>query len=807
VSTTTTRRPAALVPLRLAHNWPYLVVITAPLLLFAPFLIGQSVLYFGTPLLQFYPWRLAALAAVRAGELPLWNPWVGNGAPLLANYQSGLLYPPNWLALLLPLDLSMAWLAALHLALAGAGMVALGRRLGLRPLGQAVAGLAFGLSQYLVARVSFLSINAAVAWLPWLVWAVEGQAQLPPGAAWRTRLRPAVWLAALVGLLLLAGHAQTAWYSLLIAGAWASWRLVTARGAGADAWRARLQTAAWLVAPLLLAVGLAAAQLLPTVELMQASPRAESAGYQFVMTYSFSPWRLGTLLAPELLGNPARGRFYGYGNYWEDAVYAGVLPLLLAAATVISAAVGRLRGGRVRQAAPTAGLPGLLGLIALASVALALGQNTAIFPFFYNYVPTFNLFQAPARIMLGLVFALALLAGLGADRWQPPTGRSLYWTRLGTAGAAAVVVVGWGAVAYLALAPGARTPFALQMRVVGTALGLAGLGLLIAGALSLLKARLPASLWTVLVVGFVTLDLLFAGYGLNPPAPRALYAVPTSARGALVAPLDGHRLFMYPVEEEVIKFKRLLSFETFGTVAQALATRAAELPNTAGLDGLASANNFDPLVSARYAGVIEAVEATQSLALLRMMNVSVLAGSTPRGLPVLAEAPEVGVRFYQLPGPATRAWVVHQARVAESAPAALAMLGDASFDPSTAVILEEPVDVAALGGRPDAGLEPLQLSSTFNTVRVTGTLVEPGWVVLADTYYPGWAAYVDGRPATILPANYAFRAVAVAAGTHTIEFFYQPRSFLVGATSSVLCLLVLIAAAVLAWPRPGKPVA
>src|SRR6185436_5718233 len=155
------------------HYWPYLFVIAAPLILFAPFLLGQRVLYWGTLMLQFYPWRKFALDVIHSGHLPLWNPYLGNGAPLIANHQSALFYPPNWISLGLPLDYSLSWLAALHLIWAGVGMVTLARSLGFRPLGQVVAGLAFGLSQYLVARVLFLSINAAVAWLPWIIWAAE----------------------------------------------------------------------------------------------------------------------------------------------------------------------------------------------------------------------------------------------------------------------------------------------------------------------------------------------------------------------------------------------------------------------------------------------------------------------------------------------------------------------------------------------------------------------------------------------------------------------------------------------------------
>jgi hypothetical protein len=72
-----------------------------------------------------------------------------------------------------------------------------------------------------------------------------------------------------------------------------------------------------------------------------------------------------------------------------------------------------------------------------------------------------------------------------------------------------------------------------------------------------------------------------------------------------------------------------------------------------------------------------------------------------------------------------------------------------------------------------------------------------GYLVLLDNYYPGWRAYIDGREAEILRANYAFRAVAVPAGNHLIEFRYKPRSFYLGL--SVTLLTVALGCAVLAW--------
>ncbi len=76
---------------------PYLPVVILPLVLFANVLFTGKALYWGTPELQFIPWRAFAWESLKQGILPLWNPLNGMGAPLLANYQLALFYPPGWL--------------------------------------------------------------------------------------------------------------------------------------------------------------------------------------------------------------------------------------------------------------------------------------------------------------------------------------------------------------------------------------------------------------------------------------------------------------------------------------------------------------------------------------------------------------------------------------------------------------------------------------------------------------------------------------------------------------------------------------
>ena len=124
-----------------------------PLLLFSPAIFGGQALIWGTPSLQFIPWRILAWEQIQAGISPFWNLLNGMGAPLLANYQLAFFYPSTWLLFGLQMLGGSTWLAwghtlilVAHLIWAGFGAARLARRLGVGELPQVIAGLAFSLS-------------------------------------------------------------------------------------------------------------------------------------------------------------------------------------------------------------------------------------------------------------------------------------------------------------------------------------------------------------------------------------------------------------------------------------------------------------------------------------------------------------------------------------------------------------------------------------------------------------------------------------------------------------------------------------
>src|SRR5215216_2838296 len=129
--------------MRVQLRLPLLILAAALALVFYRLLMGE-VFFWGLPSLQFYPWREYAFDLLRAGQLPLWNPFNGAGAPLFANYQSSLLYPLSWVGFFLPLANTMSIVAVLHLFIAGWGMWRFTGELGFSSLGRGVSALAFG---------------------------------------------------------------------------------------------------------------------------------------------------------------------------------------------------------------------------------------------------------------------------------------------------------------------------------------------------------------------------------------------------------------------------------------------------------------------------------------------------------------------------------------------------------------------------------------------------------------------------------------------------------------------------------------
>jgi hypothetical protein len=827
------------------HLLPVAVLVAFPLLLYAPFLFGGKVLYWGVYLLQFLPWRQLAVDQLQGGHWPLWNPYLGAGTPLAANLQTAAFYPPNVLSLLMPVEQSFAWELALHVALAGLFTYTLGRTLGLNPFGALVSGLAYGGGGYIVARWVFPSMVYAAAWLPLMLALTErllrsatGHVQYAPASTPAGRVL-GHWvssmglLALVVALQLLAGHAQTSFYSLLIVAAFALFRLVQWHlAAGRLQVRPLLRAACSLLLATLWGFALAAIQILPSAELAARSQRSGTlSDLRFAYELSFWPWRLITLFAPDFFGHPARNEYWAYGTYWEEAAFVGILPLILGVLALVRwwrkrptrrrlpraldpehpAADQRVPGPRPgTEPSQVLSLVPFCALLSLLSVVLALGDHTPLYPLLFRYVPGFGLFQAPARLMLGYALGIALLAGIGAETLRL-TPRAKTVLRLAVIAGMGVGLA--GVLGRLAM-PAIRPSFGNSTARLGLTLGLTAALLLLQGR------RLRRRRWQALVVTLLAADLFAFGWGLAPGIDPALYEAPVATAEFLQSQPAGRIYVAGPYAQKM--YDEYVSLRSFGPADPVYLQELTEslLPNLNVVHHLSGVGNYDPLTVGLYQDLWDRLEgegdAPPSLAeiqpTLDLFGARYIISEEDLPLPLLYDAgSETGPRIYQYDGALPPAFVVPQTRVVEDRETRLALLSDAAFDPRAGALLSHPPprqpcpQAGEMLGRAGPQREPSVLRDGPDRVIVRVEMAQAGYLVLTDTYYPGWQATVDGEAAEILPAYHAFRAVCVGTGEHSVVFKYAPLSFRLGAWITAGSALVLLLALTTPWLRRRTP--
>jgi len=756
---------------------PLFPIIIAPIILFSPLLFSGKALFWGTPATQFVPWWDFAWASVMGGEIPLWNPWLGLGTPLVANYQSAIFYPPYWIYFVfyaLGGVTLMAWsitiIVIFHLTWAGIGTAKLLKSLDVGKLGQTIGGLAFSLSGYLVSRAGFLSVNAAVAWIPWLLLLTKGLS---------TKRKGNIWLTGLVfGFQLLAGHAQTTWYTVLLCGMWITYWAINSREEQGIVRKTVLSWGRYAGAGLL-GVSLSAIQIFPTIEYLQQSQRALEFGFEEAMTYSFWPWRFLTLLVPDLFGTPVYGNYWGYGNFWEDAVYIGLLPILLAIGLSIRSVRSYLVDKKInidQRLGKSRNLVIFLTCIIGISFLFALGKNTLVFPFLYRNIPSFDLFQAPTRFTIWAEISLALLAGIGIDSLRKPIGIRLYWTRLAAAGSFAVTI---GAVLAWQFLEGIKLTF---IRSVGVA-GLFGLGIAIAILLvpeeSQEKKR---AVWNNIVIGLVALDLIVAGWGLNPGIDLAFYT--KKDEGKLTA-----RVFMDEKTEYELKFKRFFTFDSFYPDTEWEEMHTYMIPNLNILQRVEMVNNYDPIIPGRYQIWMEELNnqnLTESQQMLDLMGISTIIKQSSAGVDILNTSAETGDTKIRLIGCAVPV---------DNGNDALGLVLNGKLNFHQKIIIEN---------RNFGNFPCNQVSGEFRIVeekprslKLSVDLDQDSWIFWSQSWYPGWRGTIGGSPVEIYRANYLFQAIYSPAGHHEVVFKYQPISFLIGASTTAAGILIITSGLIL----------
>jgi uncharacterized membrane protein YfhO len=752
-----------------------LLVFLAPFLFFILPLVSGKVLVWGLPTLQFIPWRVYAYDLLSQGVLPLWNPLNGMGAPLFANYQSALLYPPGMILYLFYLIGDAPWIAwgftllvPFHLGWGGLGLSKVSKSIGLDIRGQVISGLAFGLCGYFIARAGFFSMIWAGVWLPWLVWSAEN---LIKAKNKRAGIKEISFLGLAVAMQLLAGHAQLTWYSILLTGFW-----VIIRSWAIKDIKSTIITMGKYFAGLVVGVAIAMVQLAPTFEYLMESHRSAAIDFDYAMTFSFWPWQLLTFLFPGIFGNPGLGDYWGYGAFWEDAVYIGFIPIILVIMTFYKIFDKKNKG----EQAPLFRLIIFLWLTALIGVIFALGKNTVVFPWLYKNVPTFDMFQAPARWMLWTVFSFSLLAGIGANHWKRPAGSKRRLLKLFLAVSLATII---GAIASILILPDVQHTFIRAFIYTGT-FGI--ISSLMALKTPEFSGHFQIKRWEIFVVSFILLDLLAVNIISNPFGHANLFRRNTKENAT--SEIQNSRVYIPADLEYRIKFKHFFLFTDFTNGEKWVSIRDSILPNLNLLDHLAMVNNFDPLLGERYTIWMEFLDSfspSQQEKWLGELSVGTMLVEGRDTIDPVHRIPLKGqnrINWSACSDPVLDGRIAFERKV----------LRGSSLDIKQHCIIVE--SVQACGSQ-----EPIFDQRDYRIKLEQPDKVEieisdgaEGWLLVADTWYPGWQATIDGKLVEIARAEYLFRGICVPQGDHQVVMEYKPNSFYFGMTASIFGLIIII---------------
>jgi hypothetical protein len=753
--------------------------------------------------MQFVHWRAFGFGEMRAGHLPLWNPHVFCGAPFFGGFQSALLYPPNWLYVVLPLARAINIGIALHVFLAGFFMYLWARERSLRPPACALAGVLFMFSGPYFAHISggHLPNLCAMAWGPLIFLAID---------RWLERRNAGAVLlgGGAVALQILAGHPQYVFYTGIAAGLYC----LLALPFTAKPWHA----AAGLALIPLVAAALGAVQLLEGFHAAGESLRSRGVGFAFASLFSFPPENFLTWIAPGFFGGVAENSYWSAWTFCETSLFFGVTGLVFAiyGGFRIVGRPARLPGMAPcpgnRAGRPTIRNHGGLHLLGVVFVLflLALGAHTPLFYWLYRHVPGFNKFRGLAKFIYPAVLFLVMLAAIGFDALLA-SGAPGIALIAGTAAAAVVLtLLGWR------LLPGAGPGFVGQWMQTLYATGDVFLPReLVAGAAFQINAARHAA------------DSLFLAAG--------------TLLGLSLVLLAGRRWRAAPVAVLVVACAEMLLFaqstiQTFSLAgaqnspaADYLADHPApaatrilnlENPDLAMSIGQDDLWGYDAGVVRRYAEWIADTQGVDPAGLneeLRFTRHPPLYGSLlgcryvfPRESLPAGGTGELPVFTYPVASLGPRLSIVTGVRVVAGRNAIFAALREPAFDPRQTVILETPPEPAPVPGEGAAGTAKL-LAETSDTLTIEAELSRPAILVIADTFCSGWTIRrlasagehgSGGQSAyRIQPADYCLRGIALAAGRHRLQLAYRPVAFVAGAWISSAALVAYLLAGAAVW--------
>ena len=755
---------------------------------------------------QYFCWRYFGFNTLSKGTLPLWNPYACCGIPFIAGVQSAIFYPLNLIFLILPIHTAINYSIILHVFLSGVFTYLYLRFIKLNPQSAVQNPQLYSdrlsRSSCMISSIIFmfcapqifhvyaghLTILCAIMWLPLILLFSE------------IFICANNYLYALLGGVtvacnILAGQPQYSFYTAIAVFVYFIIRIIQEFNNHRD-WKSAGYRISGFLIIYITGFLLSAIQLLPAFEMTKHSVR-HTLSYEWVGHFSFPPENFITLFIPEFFGNLVKTPYWGRYLLWEMSLYVGIFPLILCA----------LASFYYRNKFTKTFL-----IIALISSLLALGKFTPLFKILYNFVPGFNLFRGNSKFIFVAAFSLSVLSGIGAEYLRnhiisKKTASTFLRFVTGIISALSLFLLifflfrmgfeKWHYIinkVYLLGDPKASLSNLENLKnpeFLGTTFNVAATGaikFIILSILSLLivsmwiKRSLKRHILVLVSVALIMGDLWFFG-------------------NQYIVTFDSKK---YLWDEETLDLLKN-DPEPFR-----ITTAGYAGPNHSMVHNIANIGGYEANVIKEYSEFMNLSEGKPLDDLRILMEVTHISKLTNLlNLKYIFISPEGGIEYHPaiklvsknskytllkntmaLP----RAFIVHASKTLQGRDAIFKELASSEFNPLKYIILEEPsmlvknVDPLSIQQEP----VPTFLEYSPNRVTIKATLFEDGYLVLGDTFYPGWNAYIDGKKSRVLKTDYILRSVFLEKGDHIVKFVYEPKSFTIGMIITLTSIIILI---------------
>ena len=791
----------------------------------------------------YFPTYSFVAEQIQAGTIPLWNPYVFSGMPLAADVQTGLFYPLNWI-LYLFVEINygaLEWMLIVHYWLASCFAYLFLRDIGVSRLSAIAGGVIFAFCGFMTAHLGHMPMVLVAAWIPLILLLVRRALLRETLAGWAWAIAAGLIMAVAI----FAGHVQIFAYGLIASAVlWLYLFLTRDKTRHATLRQSPLATrrsplihtlsslvlsssSIWIakgVLMLAIALGVGAVQLLPSAEMSSNSSR-DKVSYEEASEFPAQPITLLNLVLPRVYGSSPTTYAFGQWQTTENWGYAGVVTLALAAAGI---ALSRKR------------MVGFFAIITALSFIIMVGDLSIVGGWLYKFAPGFNKLRDAGRALMLLGLGLSGLAAFGLDaimaalrdnrrkteddgRWTKDDGgrtedaegrrtkddgrkaededrgqtgvvdgrrRALLWWLVGLSAVIVVLLFGVMPSLYkevLANTGAAFGPMPGAINDLGMAL--LWLGLLAGIVWAAYRGRLGVSAAGGLMVALLVLDIFSPNSRFNPTTDNVIAGYQN---------FDAINLLYKQSQDPRTGLPLRVNSDTD--------VQDIWQPSTAMLSRLFydTGGAFNPLRPESYEYVWEVAKRNPDTPLydLTASGFEVISPTNKHEGQQKWERLESyrGFEVYRNRNALPRTFLVHEARIEPDRIEGIEVTRRFDVDPRHTVVLPQgvntPSDLKGTAESPqnvEGGESVRATHYSANRVELEVQANAPGWVVLTDTWYPGWEATLNGQFVPIEKAYYAYRAVQVGAGKQTIVMQFRPATWVWG---RLLSLLTLAAASI-----------